>query len=1115
MFGKIILLASLIAFPLVAHAATVQLPRTGQTTCYDSVGNLISCVGTGQDGATQAGVSWPTPRFTDNNNGRVTDNLTGLIWLKDAWCLPPQTFTAAITTIKALHSGQCGLTDNSVAGNWGLPNVHELESLLDLGQVNPTLPSGNPFRAGGYYWASTTDSGYPYESFVVDIEGGLVTGAAKNNPFLIWPVFRAATGPQAAVQLPKTGQTDCWDDNGNIIACAGTGQDGDSLTGASWPSPRFQDNANGTVTDNLTGLTWLQNGTCFGDVTWDQALTAANTLASGACGLTDGSTAGMWRLANRSELVGLVNFEVTDSVMWLNSHGFNYLIPEDWFWTSDSVMGSSIGDKWVFHMNLGGQRTQTLAQMEWAGPRLTAASVLAIRSPAASRVSVAPASQNFSSVAVGQSSTAQSFSISNSGSSSLPVTLSLAGGDSAMFSINPGNGTAGTCGSLSPTLGAGGNCNVAIAFAPTSAGTKTTTFSVVPTTPGVPGAAATLTGSGTTASFSVTASITGGNGSITSTNPASVAAGASAAFTVNPAAGYQPGAVSGSCPAGSFSGNTYSSGAVSAACTVIFSFTPISYTISTATTGSGTITCSPATTVPYGTTVSCTVAPAAGNNISTVTIDSVTQTISNPSSFTNTFAAVSANHSMSASFSAAGGTSGFTQKDIGGVSLAGNLTSSNGVYSLSGSGSDIWLTADSFSFGYQTLVGDGQITARVASLQNTDPWAKSGVMIRETLSANSAHALMVVTAGNGSNFQRRLSTGASSLNTGPSTATAPYWVKLVRSGVTFTGYVSPDGVTWTLVGSDTISMASTVYVGLAVTSHNNAALCAATFDGVTVNSGTSAPPAVQITAPASGATFTAPANITITAAATASTGGTVSRVDFYQGAISIGSSTASPYSVSWNNVVAGTYTLTAKVTDTKNATATSSPVSITVTSAGGGLPSPWVNSDIGSVGAKGSASYLNGVYSMSGAGSDIWGSADAFNFLYRPLTGDGQIIARLASEQNTNAWAKAGLMIRETLTAAASYAMMAVTPTNGTTFQRRLSSGSFYLASTGPTMAAPCWLKLVRSGNTFTGYVSTDGVTWVLAGSDTIVMQSTVYIGLALTSHNSAVLGTATFDGVQ
>ncbi len=116
------------------------------------------------------------------------------------------------------------------------------------------------------------------------------------------------------VDLPQTGETTCYDAAGTLIDCPGTGQDGDVRAGGgNWPEARFTDNNDGTLTDNLTGLVWLRNANCNGYIYWDDALTWAKTLADGACGLTDGSAAGGWRLPNILELESLVNVDEPES----------------------------------------------------------------------------------------------------------------------------------------------------------------------------------------------------------------------------------------------------------------------------------------------------------------------------------------------------------------------------------------------------------------------------------------------------------------------------------------------------------------------------------------------------------------------------------------------------------------------------------------------------------------------------------------------------------------------------------------------------------------------------------------------------------------------------------
>jgi Protein of unknown function (DUF1566) len=109
--------------------APAPVPQTGQTTSR----------ATGDDGDIQAGITWPVPRFTDQSNGTVRDNLTGLIWLKLATCFGDQSWQQALDAANALASGSCGLSDGSVAGDWRLPNIRELLSLIDFGFFNPAL----------------------------------------------------------------------------------------------------------------------------------------------------------------------------------------------------------------------------------------------------------------------------------------------------------------------------------------------------------------------------------------------------------------------------------------------------------------------------------------------------------------------------------------------------------------------------------------------------------------------------------------------------------------------------------------------------------------------------------------------------------------------------------------------------------------------------------------------------------------------------------------------------------------------------------------------------------------------------------------------------------------
>jgi regulation of enolase protein 1 (concanavalin A-like superfamily) len=178
----------------------------------------------------------------------------------------------------------------------------------------------------------------------------------------------------------------------------------------------------------------------------------------------------------------------------------------------------------------------------------------------------------------------------------------------------------------------------------------------------------------------------------------------------------------------------------------------------------------------------------------------------------------------------------WSHQDIGAVGAAGDATydSSSGTFTVKGAGADVWGTADALHYAYTTLTGDGSIVARVVSISNTAAWVKAGLMIRASLDAGSAQAFMLVSYSKGLAFQRRTVTGGTSTSTAGALAGAPYWVRLDRSGDVFTAYQSADGVSWTAVGTDTIPMGSTVYIGLGVSSHTTAAVATGLFDNVTI-----------------------------------------------------------------------------------------------------------------------------------------------------------------------------------------------------------------------------------------------------------------------------------------
>jgi regulation of enolase protein 1 (concanavalin A-like superfamily) len=174
-------------------------------------------------------------------------------------------------------------------------------------------------------------------------------------------------------------------------------------------------------------------------------------------------------------------------------------------------------------------------------------------------------------------------------------------------------------------------------------------------------------------------------------------------------------------------------------------------------------------------------------------------------------------------------TSPWNGKDIGSPTLAGDATLNQGVFTITAGGTDIWGTADQFHFVYQAITGDVDVRTRVDSVTMASAWSKAGVMIRGSLAADAPHGFVLVSAGNGSAFQRRTAAGGISANTQGDLIGTARWVRLVRAGTQLTAYSSADGVTWKVIGTDTVQLGATVYVGLAATSHNTSGITTATL----------------------------------------------------------------------------------------------------------------------------------------------------------------------------------------------------------------------------------------------------------------------------------------------
>jgi regulation of enolase protein 1 (concanavalin A-like superfamily) len=469
------------------------------------------------------------------------------------------------------------------------------------------------------------------------------------------------------------------------------------------------------------------------------------------------------------------------------------------------------------------------------------------------------------------------------------------------------------------------------------------------------------------------------------------------------------------------------------------------------------------------------------------------------------------------SFTTAGGGSSlpspWLNQDVGSTGQPGSSTFSAGTFSVRGAGADIWGSNDAFQFAYQPLTGDGSIVARIAGIQNTNSFAKAGIMLRASVAASSQHVILDLRPTGDIEFMTRSTNGGSTSWLAGAAQAAPVWLKLARSGSTVSASISTDGSTFTPVGSTTIAFPGTIDAGLLVSSHDTSTLNTSTFDSVTVTSSGSgsAPGAPTTPSPANSAT-----GISTTPTLSWSSSGATS--------YDVAFGTSNPPPTVSTGQAAASYTPSALANGTtyfwrivarNSSGSTTGPVWSFTTGAGSTLPSPWQNQDVGATGQPGSSTFNGGTFTVRGAGADIWGTSDAFQFTYQSLTGDGQIVARVASIQNTGgSFAKAGIMLRASVAANSQHVILDLRPTGDIEFMTRSANGGSTSWLSGAAQAAPVWLKLVRSGSTVTGSISTNGSTWTQVGSTTITFPSSITAGLLVTSHDTSTLNTSTFDSV-
>ncbi|MBF0564205.1 MAG: DUF1566 domain-containing protein [Nitrospirae bacterium] len=387
-----------------AVAGIVNLPQSGQTTCRDASGNVISCTGTGEDGDVKAGSPWPSPRFVPADNGAtMRDTLSGLTWMKDASTLVDAcnkgsvaaecdftnnycTWQGALDYVACLNSadfgaGTYGHTD------WRLPNINELTTLFNFNQ--PTLydwltNQGFTNVQSPLYWSSTTYVDYPLFAWYIVMDGGYEYAFTKMYETYVWPVSggQPATAYNNA-EVFQTGQTSCWDSSGTLTgatqaACSATGEDAGWLAGVVWPEPRFKNNGK-TVTDGLTGLIWMQDASTLvsacntGSVatecdfinnycTWQGALDYVKCL-----NVNNYLSYGGWRLPNAIELKSLIDYQQSDPALPPGNPFIN--VRSDIYWTS-STYAFYPSDAWFVFLYDGGLGSCSTTNLNYVWPVL-------------------------------------------------------------------------------------------------------------------------------------------------------------------------------------------------------------------------------------------------------------------------------------------------------------------------------------------------------------------------------------------------------------------------------------------------------------------------------------------------------------------------------------------------------------------------------------------------------------------------------------------------------------------------------------------------------------------------------------------------------------------------
>jgi hypothetical protein len=509
-------------------------------------------------------------------------------------------------------------------------------------------------------------------------------------------------------------------------------------------------------------------------------------------------------------------------------------------------------------------------------------------------------------------------------------------------------------------------------------------------------------------------------------------------------------------------------------------------------------------------------------------------------------------------------------KTAGSTTVSG--TGATAVWTVTGTGGDVWDKADAgFQFAYTTLTGDGGITAHLLTQvggADTD-WSKTGTMLRESTDPSAAEAFLSYASASGGKskltFQPsfRANTGGKVApgSTNPSDSygsdavepipgthrldKGPIWLRTQRQGTTYQHLVSDDGKNWLLLASEPVNVdpSKPVLAGIWASQGGSKTPNVVTYDNVSVTSdvvqpvaSTQAPAPTLVQAiPGNGAvllTFEPALNGAGTNIYRQTAGGKdkpvlVNTMPTANGfVVDTGVTNGTTYLYTLKSVVDLTKvggTMVESVTGSSQALAEPQvPIA--------GLVSMDINTlnpgttTLDTTGAK-------PTLTITGSGTDIWDATDGFRFAATSMSGDYSLTAAVLSKPtagagNTSAWVKAGVMIRETLDPGSRDALVAASSGNGVEFQERQNyrdnAGTSLMSQQGTKDAAttyPVWLKISRTGDSISGFQSTDGTTFTQIGKafKQVNLSANTFAGLAVTAHTSdqkksTLYGTGVFD---